>query len=983
MPNLWRDVSGIAAARSHCSRCASALSNQGCENTYVPATLHAGHSNIFLDTIQILCYIEGISILSITQRNAMKQAVSAALVCALIGLSAIYTTSPAHAEDTLPEIITPLSDELAEAAENGASGAAELSAAVSLPLDGPGSLIVTPDGTVAATVTFTIRPSESDIDAIRALATINTVNRFTPSVAVTVSPDLLDELAELPGVISVAPALAPNIGNTRVAQDSDAAKLAQTHETETSCRAFPSDATGPLGVNLARETFGVDGTGVTIGIISDSFNSGKPSPSNPATDIAAGLLPGPGNPCGYETPVEVLADLNIDIDGRGDDEGRAMAQLVHGIAPGAKLIFHTGTQHGEESMAEGIVALAEAGATVIVDDIGFRTAPHFQQGVISAAITHVQSQGVAYYSSAGNGNSIGREGGSTNRAISAWQTTAFRSSACPEWVVPPSVQQVTWECLDFDPAGGGDPTDTLTFDAPATPIISVSWAEPMFGLSNMMIPQLYVDGGSGPELVSGLNIATPTNPVVLASLTSETRSVQGDVELVIMRPINPDLPITAPAIWTSLEDGTDELAAREHHLSVGADTVGLVSNGHAADGSAIGVAAVNWRTPDSPESFTSPGAGTMYFEPVQFGPDAQSVPAPAYAQPLSTPGPQIAAVNGNRTNFFGGAIDGEPGWYFFGTSAAAPNAAAVHALALQYAPGLTADHIAQTAFATTNALRNPLAPAITDAEYFGSGLINAHALLNQLPPHASTELQATALSATHIGVEWDARNGATGYRVELLRGDSPVASIDTDASTTVTTFDGLLPETSYTVRLTVIGAGGTSPAITAEVTTPRPPVPATPTAPAANDMSPQPTPGFAASPTTVTAGGNVTVTGLPNLAWVHGWLFSDPAALGWAWTGASGSVSFTVPANTPAGAHRLALSDADGALLGWVNLTVAASAVVPNDEPATVPAVVHASADLARTGTADHLSPIIGVGALVLLAGGALAIRSALRVRRS
>ncbi|WP_418608032.1 LPXTG cell wall anchor domain-containing protein [Georgenia sp. SUBG003] len=57
---------------------------------------------------------------------------------------------------------------------------------------------------------------------------------------------------------------------------------------------------------------------------------------------------------------------------------------------------------------------------------------------------------------------------------------------------------------------------------------------------------------------------------------------------------------------------------------------------------------------------------------------------------------------------------------------------------------------------------------------------------------------------------------------------------------------------------------------------------------------------------------------------VHGWLFSDPVFLGAATVSAEGTAEFTVPADVPAGEHRLAVTAADGTLLGWDTLMILA-----------------------------------------------------------
>ncbi|MBT3943233.1 MAG: hypothetical protein HOF43_11020 [Chloroflexi bacterium] len=138
--------------------------------------------------------------------------------------------------------------------------------------------------------------------------------------------------------------------------------------------------------DIAHSTFGADGTGVTVGIISDSYNC----LGGEGTDIASGALP---------AGVVVLQDMSP-CEG-GADEGRAMAQIVYGIAPGARILFQTGSQ-GPASMATGIHDLQAAGADIIVDDISYLTQPFFQDGVVAQAVDARAAEGVTYFSAAGN-----------------------------------------------------------------------------------------------------------------------------------------------------------------------------------------------------------------------------------------------------------------------------------------------------------------------------------------------------------------------------------------------------------------------------------------------------------------------------------------------------------------------------------------------------------------------------------------------------
>src|SRR5262249_28512916 len=123
----------------------------------------------------------------------------------------------------------------------------------------------------------------------------------------------------------------------------------------------------------SQQTHVIDGTGVKIGILSDSFNTAGIADSM-QTDIANGYLP---------ANTTILQDY-----AGGTDEGRAMAELVHEIAPGASILFATAF-NGEASFAANIIALAAAGAKIIVDDVGYFDEPAYQDGVIAQAVDYV------------------------------------------------------------------------------------------------------------------------------------------------------------------------------------------------------------------------------------------------------------------------------------------------------------------------------------------------------------------------------------------------------------------------------------------------------------------------------------------------------------------------------------------------------------------------------------------------------------------
>ncbi len=144
---------------------------------------------------------------------------------------------------------------------------------------------------------------------------------------------------------------------------------------------------------------GITGKGITVGVMSDSFDTSGGS-ITARDDVRSGDLPGPGNP-NNQTPVKVLEDVT------GTDEGRAMCQIVHDMAPGANLAFATANT-GEIGFADNIRLLAApksqggAAAQVIVDDVIYFTEGMFQDTTVAKAVDDVTAQGVSYFSSAGN-----------------------------------------------------------------------------------------------------------------------------------------------------------------------------------------------------------------------------------------------------------------------------------------------------------------------------------------------------------------------------------------------------------------------------------------------------------------------------------------------------------------------------------------------------------------------------------------------------
>jgi hypothetical protein len=128
----------------------------------------------------------------------------------------------------------------------------------------------------------------------------------------------------------------------------------------------------------------VSGAGVTIGVISDGVNS--LATSQGTGDLGTvNVLPGQA--------------------GNGD-EGTAMLEIVHDLAPNASLYFATAIG-GPAVFAQNIRNLAAAGCNVIVDDVSYSNESPFQDGqvgtspsnggIIAQAVKDVAAAGVLVF----------------------------------------------------------------------------------------------------------------------------------------------------------------------------------------------------------------------------------------------------------------------------------------------------------------------------------------------------------------------------------------------------------------------------------------------------------------------------------------------------------------------------------------------------------------------------------------------------------
>ncbi|HWA54067.1 MAG TPA: S8 family serine peptidase [Solirubrobacterales bacterium] len=530
---------------------------------------------------------------------------------------------------------------------------------------------------------------------------------FSPryqTVTVAAKAGQLEDVAAVSRVASVAPVHPPIVAGV----EGEGASAASA----TPCfGAATSEGDVQLSAMAAREGFEVDGSGVKVGVLSDSYNRDVSAGSRALEDIASGDLPGAGNPCGFTTPVEVIDEGPSS----GEDEGRAMAQIVHDLAPGAAIAFASAFK-GEFSFAENIGKLAEKGARVIVDDVFYPDEPFFQEGPIAVAVDEAVKGGVTYLSAAGNDNLIDSSGND----IGSWEAPAYRDAgSCPAPVVHlseeaektsgPAAGLNPHHCMNFRSGSGTDEGFGITVGKGETLAVDLQWAEPRNEVLTDLDAFLLNAGGEVVELSTNDNASRSgtQEPVELLEWENDTGAA-AVVRLVINRYSGSEDPRLKFAL---LENGGG-VSATEYPQSSGGDVVGPTIFGHSGSASAVSVAAAPFFSDEEPEEYSSRGPVTHYFGPVE-----GTTPAEPLASPEVVPKPDLTATDGGANTFFGSCVSHT--WRFFGTSAAAPHAGAVAALALQAAPAATPQQLREALTETASPV-GAFAPSAV-----GSGLVNA------------------------------------------------------------------------------------------------------------------------------------------------------------------------------------------------------------------------------------------------------------------
>ena len=427
----------------------------------------------------------------------------------------------------------------------------------------------------------------------------------------------------------------------------------------------------------ARSAFGVDGSGVTVGTLSDSYDClGGAGADVSSNDLPAGVV--------------VLKDETGCAS--GTDEGRAMMQIVHDAAPGASQAFYTAFG-GEADFANGIIDLAtDAYADIINDDVIYFAEPMFQDGVIAQAVDTVKAMGVAYFSSAGNQDDKSYEDDYRDSGVAGHFSGSTRH--------------------DFDPGPATDTLMQVSIAANTQTIFSFQWEQPFLSASgppgSASDFDIIIYSNSGTALAGGTANNLGGDPVEVFSYTTPpgpTKTYQIGIEHY-SGPKPGRVKFVYFHSMTINEFATNSGTSYGHSMAAGGRGVGAARYSHTPE---YGV------SPPLRESFSAKGGTEILF-------DTSGNPVNILRQK-----PDIVAPDGGDNTFFGSdyELNGWPN--FFGTSAAAPHAAGVAALLKEFDSTLDADGI------YTSMQDTAIDMDAAGLDFFtGYGLIQAAAALTSL-----------------------------------------------------------------------------------------------------------------------------------------------------------------------------------------------------------------------------------------------------------
>ena len=562
--------------------------------------------------------------------------------------------------------------------------------------------------------------------------------------------------------------------------------------------------------HFVRSGYNINGNNIRIGVISNSYatipnGTTATLPLQPVTippnpipqtfntntflqDIANGDLPGDTlgivNPNGFLKNVHVIQDFPV----QRSDEGRAMLQVIHDVAPASELYFRTGF-FTEEDYVVAINQLRLAGCNIIVDDVQYATEPFLKDGIIANAVNTAVSQGVSYFSAAGN----------------------FDKQSYEKNFNPLDITALGFAGKKAHNFGGGDVFQKVRL-APGNYLFVCQWTDNTYSIGEggtMNDLDIYLTPNTnGTSLIGYNRDNTNGNPIEFIPITiTGTDSVDYNIFIVNNTTAsNPDrvkyVVFRGSIRIMEYNEGNSTLVG--HANSLGAIAIGAARFNH-VPGHPLLPSALSGITKPQIETFSSTG-GT-------------------FANGVQRLKPDLAGPDGGNTTVRAGqdypneALDGYSN--FFGTSAAAPHAAAAAALVMEGRKKFLAGH-PETSPSEIKSLLQATAVNMRPAGLIGydfasgAGLIDADSAMRTFA--APTPFQIQLIVPTNvIPGESEFLLKVTGQNFSnnsvIYIGDSAIETTfisKTELNATIGEFEGNPEIRAYTAPKTDFGDGGFS-----------------------------------------------------------------------------------------------------------------------------------------------------------------------------
>jgi Subtilase family len=508
-----------------------------------------------------------------------------------------------------------------------------------------------------------------------------------------------------------------------------------------------------LHADAVRQQLSLDGTGVRVGVISDGlkglFANGCTNCGGIAGGpIASGDLP---DAVGVRDSGGVLLSASGGIRGRsfqanGDleglpagacafdgagAEGTALLEIVHDVAPGAQLSFANADTDLAFNQAVNYLASTN---DIVVDDLGFFGDAYDGTSAVSsntaAALNNPAYPIRAYFTSVGNA--------ADEHYLGTYQDSGVDGASVGAIARPGHLHLFQQSADTTDVLGlGAQPFNQILLPRGGEVLIFLSWDDPMSGSANNY--DLYlVERSTGRLVASSTDVQRGAqDPVEFIDFANN--GATGSFQIVVQnvgsaaQPKQLNLFSFQPQCAS---DGPRVLAAprhERHNYNTAASSVSAQSDAGGSPVSVVSVGAICSASAAAARAFRS--------NPSESCNDTTNSTVEFFSSRGPTldgrQKPDVSAIDGVAITGAGGF-----GTTFFGTSAAAPHAAAIAALTIQSAPCLLDSGAGRIdAVAARTALRNlvvgsafSLSPSGQPDNESGSGRVDAATALQRTLP---------------------------------------------------------------------------------------------------------------------------------------------------------------------------------------------------------------------------------------------------------